>query len=122
MHSGEATAVLATFQDAEFFTPATRRRYRRIAEHAAFVGVLGRGMPLAPMPGIRGGQLSPADPVLSEWDIAVIGPHFASCLTARDLGDGGPDGQRRFEFVLSHRRELAIEVATALLSRISPKA
>lgn len=121
MHSGEATTVLASFQDTAFFTPATRRRYRQLAQCAAFVGILGRGMPLSPMPGIRGGHLSPADPFLSEWDIAVIGPHFASCLTARDLGDSGPDRQRRFEFVLSHKRELAIKVATALLSRVSPK-
>jgi EAL domain-containing protein (putative c-di-GMP-specific phosphodiesterase class I) len=122
MHSGEATAVLASFQDAAFFTPATRRRYSQLAQRAAFVGVLGRGMPLSPMPGIRGGQLSLAEPLFSEWDIAVIGPHFASCLTARDLGDSGPDRQRRFEFVLSHKRELAIKVATALLSRISLQA
>ncbi len=122
MHSGEATAVLASFQDAEFFTPATRRRYARLAQRAAFVGVVGREMPLAPMPGIRGGQLSPADPFLLEWDIAVIGPHFASCLTARDLGDTGPDLQRRFEFVLSHNRELAIKAATAVLSRVSREA
>jgi EAL domain-containing protein (putative c-di-GMP-specific phosphodiesterase class I) len=118
IRSGEATAVLSTFQEAVFFTPATRRRYRQLAQCAAFVGVLGRGMPLAPMPGIRGGHLSPADPIHSEWDIAVIGPHFASCLVARDLGDSGPDRQRRFEFVLSHNRELAIKVATALFSRI----
>jgi EAL domain-containing protein (putative c-di-GMP-specific phosphodiesterase class I)/DICT domain-containing protein len=122
MHSGETTAVLASFQNAAFFTPATRHRYSQLAQCAAFVGILGRGMPLSPMPGIRGGPLSPADPLLSEWNIAVIGPHFASCLTARDLGDSGPDQQRRFEFVLSHKRELAIKVATALLSRVSPKA
>lgn len=119
MRSGEATAVLATFQDAAFFTPATRRRYRQLAQCAAFVGVLGRGMPLAPAPGIRGGHLSPADPILSDWNIAVIGPHFASCLAARDLGDRGPDRQRRFEFVLSHNRELAIKAATALFTRIA---
>ena len=119
IRSGEATAVLATFQEAVFFTPATRRRYRQLAQCAAFVGVLGREMPLAPAPGIRGGHLSPADPIFPEWDIAVIGPHFASCLTARDLGDSGPDRQRRFEFVLSHNRELAIKAATALFSRIA---
>jgi EAL domain-containing protein (putative c-di-GMP-specific phosphodiesterase class I) len=119
MRSGEATAVLSTFQEAVFFTPATRRRYRQLAQCAAFVGVLGQGMPLAPAPGIRGGHLSPADPILSGWNIAVIGPHFASCLAARDLGGSGPDLQRRFEFVLSHNRELAIKVATALFSRIA---
>lgn len=121
MRSGEATAVLATFQEARFFTPATRRRYSQLTHSTAFVGALGRDMPATPMPGVRGGHLPPFDPLLSEWDIAVIGPHFGACLTARDLGDIGPDLQRRFEFTLSHNRELAIQVATTQLSRIAPK-
>lgn len=121
VRAGEATAVLASFQSAEFFTSATRQRYRQIAQCAAFVGALGEGMPFTPMPGIRGGHLPPDDPIHPEWSIAVIGPHFASCLTARDLGDSGPDLQRRFEFVLSHNRELVIKVATALFSRIASK-
>jgi EAL domain-containing protein (putative c-di-GMP-specific phosphodiesterase class I) len=120
IHSGEATAVLASFQDAAFFTPGTRRRYRQIATRAAFVGVLGRNMPPSPAPGIRGGLLAPADPLSSEWTITVTGPHFASCLIARDLGDSGPDMQRRFEFVLSHNRELVTDAASVLLSRIAP--
>lgn len=120
--SGETAVVLAAFQDASFFTAATRGRYRHLADTAAFVGALGRDMPTEPMPGVRGGMLPPGDPLLGEWDIAVVGPHYAATLVARDLGDGGPDAERRFEFVLSHNRELAISVATSLISRISPKA
>ncbi len=120
MASGEATAVLASFQDAAFFTPATRRRYSQIAVKAAFTGVLGQNMPHHPVPGIRGGLLDPADPIAFEWTITVTGPHFASCLIARDLGDSGPDTQRRFEFVLSHNRQLVTEAATVLFSRITP--
>jgi EAL domain-containing protein (putative c-di-GMP-specific phosphodiesterase class I) len=119
MRSGEAAAVLSCFQDAAFFTPATRRRYGKLARSAAFVGVLGQGMPVIPMPGVRGGTLSPSDPLISEWAIAVVGPHFAACLVARDLGEDGPDTQRRFDFVLSHDRDLVISVATALIARIS---
>lgn len=121
MRSGEATVILAAFQDARFFTPATRRRYADLTRTAAFVGALGRDMPAAPMPGVRGGVLEPSDPLLGEWDIAVIGPHFAATLVARDLGDHGPDAERRFEYVLSHDRETAIAVATTLISRIWPE-
>jgi DICT domain-containing protein len=120
IHSGEATVVLATFEEVAFFTQATRRRYRQLAQKAAFVGVLAQGMPPSPVPGVRGGLLTPQDPLISEWTITVTGPHFASCLTARDLGDSGPDMQRRFEFVLTHNRELVIKAATALFSRIVP--
>ena len=113
--------MLATFQDAEFFTTATGRRYQRLARRAAFVGALGLNMPAAPLPGVRGCVLAPGDPLVGEWDIAVVGPHYAAVLVARDLGDAGPDRQRRFEFLLSHDRSLAIRVALTLMTRVWPE-
>lgn len=120
LRSGDAAVVLATFQSAEFFTADTRRRYAELARGAAFVGALGAGMPDQPLPGIRGGRLGPDDVLCAEWDIAVVGPHYAATLLAYDLGGDEPDPQRRFEFVLSHDRDLAVEVAVALMARISP--
>jgi len=52
--------------------------------------------------------------------VAVIGPHFAASLAARDLGDTGPEDERRFDFVVSHNRDLATEAARSLMSRIAP--
>lgn len=120
-NAGGSTVVLATFQDAEFFTTATGRRYQRLARRAAFVGALGLNMPAAPLPGVRGCVLAPGDPLVGEWDIAVVGPHYAAVLVARDLGDAGPDRQRRFEFLLSHDRSLAIHVALTLMTRVWPE-
>ena len=119
--AGETAVVLAAFQEARFFTPATRRRYSDLAAACSFVAALGEGMPPEPLPGVRGAVLGPGDPVRGEWDIAVLGPHFAATLVARDLGDQGPDMQRRFEFVLSHDRELTVRVAAALMSRVWPE-
>jgi len=116
--AGESAVVASTFQHATFFTPATRRRYTDLVGRAAFVGALGADMAVEPLPGVRGGRLDPADPLVGEWDIAVVGPHFAAALVARDLGDDGPDDDRRFAFVLTHDRGLAIAVARSLLSRI----
>ena len=121
MNAGESTIVLSTFQDAEFFTPRTRERYARLARRATFVGALGQHMPATPLPGVRGCVLDPADPLVGEWDITVVGPHYAAVLVARDLGDSGPDWLRRFEFVLSHDRGLAIQVALSLMSRVWPQ-
>ena len=50
----------------------------------------------------------------------MLGPHFSGVLVARDLGDAGPDMNRRFEFVLSHDRALTVTVAQALMARIAP--
>ncbi len=116
--AGESAVVAATFQHAGFFTPATRRRYTDLVGRAAFVGALGAGMAAEPLPGVRGGPIDPADPLVGEWDVVVVGAHFAAALVARDLGDGGPDDDRRFAFVLTHDRGLAIAVARSLLARI----
>lgn len=118
--AGESAVVLSTFQDARFLTPATRRRYAHLAGRAAFVGALGEGMPPEPLAGVRGGVLRAGDALAGEWDIAVVGPHFAATLVARDLGDDVPDDERRFAFALSHDRELAIAVARSLMARICP--
>jgi EAL domain-containing protein (putative c-di-GMP-specific phosphodiesterase class I) len=118
MSVGETVVVLAGMQHARFFTPSTRRRYAKLADVAAFVAVLGEDMPAAPLPGLRGGHLGAFDPLVGEWVIAVVGPHFAACLVARDLGGEDGDAERQFEFVLSHNRDLAVAVATSLMSRI----
>jgi hypothetical protein len=111
--------VLAAFQEARHLTRATARRYRDLAEHVTFVGALGAGMAAEPAAGVRGGHLGAGDPVRGEWDIAVVGPHFAVALVARDLGDDAlPEDQRRFEFVLTHDRDLAVGVAGDLMARM----
>ncbi len=112
--------VLAAFQEARHFTPATTLRYRRLAEHVVFVGALGEGMAAEPVAGVRGAHLHADDPVRGEWDIAVVGPHFAVALVARDLGDGGPEPDRRFEYVLTHDRELVVGLAGDLMARMLP--
>jgi EAL domain-containing protein (putative c-di-GMP-specific phosphodiesterase class I) len=120
LSSGESALVVASFQEARYFTPSTQARFAELVGRAAFVGVLAKGMSEHPLSGVRGALLDPADPVVGEWDIAVIGPHFAACLVARDLGDDGPDAQRRFDFAISHDRDLTAAVARRLMSRIAP--
>ncbi len=119
---GEHAVVVATFQDLRHFTPATRHRYARLGERAAFVAALGAGVPDPPAPGVRGSSLTNDDVLVGEWDIAVLGPHFAGALVARDLGDHGPDHDRRFEFVLTFDRDLVIDVAATLIARVSGSA
>ncbi len=112
--------VLAAFEQARFFTPASAKRYAALANSTAFVVALGAGMPPEPVPGVRGADLQADDPVLGEWDIAVVGPHFAAALVARDLGDDGPDAGRTFDYVLTYDRELVLEVARSLMTRALP--
>ena len=69
--------------------------------------------------GVRAVDLAAGDPLLAEWNVIVVGPHFAGALLARDLGDGGDDRQRRFDYLITHDRELVIRAARAMLRRIT---
>ncbi|WP_375492387.1 EAL domain-containing protein [uncultured Jatrophihabitans sp.] len=120
MRLGANVVLLATVQHAQFFTPATARRYRALADSAVFAAVLGEDVPAEPLPGLRGGRLAPTDPLVGEWDLTVVGPHFAAALLARDLGDTGPDDERRFDYVLTHDRDVVVAAAAALMSRVTP--
>jgi len=118
LDAAEPNVLLACFQDARHLTRATRSRYEFLATRAAFIGVLGRGMPVAPVAGVRGADLAPDDPLVGEWSLLVIGPHFAAALVAKDCGDGGPDPERRFDFLVTHDRDLVIRAAEPLLRRL----
>ena len=119
---GSTAIIAATFQAARYFTPATARRYAALADAVGFVCALGEGLRADLLPGVRGANLTADDPVRGEWDVVVLTPHFAAALLARDLGDSGPDGERRFSYALTYHRETVVRAAGALLSRIVPAA
>ena len=115
----EPVVVLGTFQSARHFTPATARRYERLAQRSAFVGAFGVGMEPEPAPGVRGATLGANEPLAGEWDVVIVGPHQAAALIARDLGDTGPDRERRFAHTLVEDRELVLQAARSLMLRIA---
>jgi EAL domain-containing protein (putative c-di-GMP-specific phosphodiesterase class I) len=115
-----APVVLGAFQHARHFTPATVVRYSHLAARCPLVAALGAGLTVDRVPGLRGVDLAADDPLVDEWTVVVVGPHYAGALIARDLGDGGPDAERRFQFVVTHDRDLVEAAARSLLSRIAP--
>lgn len=118
----EPIVLLACFQEARHFTVDTRRRFAHLADRAVFVGAVGVGMSAEPVRGVRGGNLAPDDPLRGEWDVIAIGPHFAGALVARDCGDSGRDGDRRFDYAITHDRDLVIRAAHTLLTTLVPAA
>ena len=46
---------------------------------------------------------------------------MAGALIARDVGDDGPDADRRFDVVVTYDRELVLTAARALMARIAPE-
>jgi EAL domain-containing protein (putative c-di-GMP-specific phosphodiesterase class I) len=118
MRFGSTAVLLAAFEDAERMTAKTRRRYTAIARTGVYCGALAAGLEREPAPGVRGAALHADDPLAREWDVAVISPHFAGALVGLDLGDGGPDDERRFRYALTYERERVIAAAHAMMSRI----
>jgi EAL domain-containing protein (putative c-di-GMP-specific phosphodiesterase class I) len=118
-NQGSSAVVISTFQEASYFTPKTARRYERLAEDAALVAALGVGMDSEPARGVRGVHLTDDEALRGEWNVVVLSPHFGAAFVARDLGDSGPDLERRFDFALTHDRELVTEVARSMMRRLA---
>jgi EAL domain-containing protein (putative c-di-GMP-specific phosphodiesterase class I) len=116
---GSSAVLLSTFQESQYFTSVTARRYSRISAAVAVVGALGVGLPESPAPGVRGVALDSQDRLRGEWDVTVIGPHFSMAFVARDLGDTGPDADRRFDFAVTYDRNLAIQAARPMMARLA---
>lgn len=117
---GSTCMVVTAFQEAKHFTPDTAHRYRELVQRVGFVAAIGQGLGAEPVCGLRGADLDPDDPVRGEWNVIVLAPHFAAALLARDLGDHGPDLQRRFEFALTYDRATVAAAAATLLARVRP--
>lgn len=117
--SSESTVMLTSFQRRSFYTRKVASRYAEMAERLALIGALGSGSDPVDSGAVRWGQLGVDDPLTGEWDVVVVGPHFAAAFVATDLGDDGSDLDRRFRFAITYERELAVRAARAMMRRFS---
>lgn len=120
--SGSAVA-LGTFQYAEHFTEATAKRWREMSEQTGMAGVYGVGLVDVRDGNVHRAPLNPDDELVEEWNVAVLGPHFAALLSARDLhtdADGdGADLDRDFDFVQSYDRLTVTQAVHSILRRFA---
>ncbi len=114
------TVLLVNVGRARLITAEVEGRYAELAGAARFAAALGVDLPAPVAPGFRSTALSADEPLAGEWDLIVVGPHFAGALVARDLGDTGPDLLRRYDFAITHDRDLVLHAARALLHRVEP--
>jgi len=73
-----ASAVAVAVAIAQVARHERSERYARLARNVAFVGALARDMGVEPAPGVRGSALDADDSLRGEWDVVVLGPHFAA--------------------------------------------
>ncbi|MDJ0392861.1 EAL domain-containing protein [Rhodococcus sp. G-MC3] len=118
--AGADTMTLGTFQHARRFGHRTRRRWNTMARRIAYTGVYGIAMDTLSDPGITHFALDPADPLVEEWNVVVLGQFFCCVLSAREVrrvDDKDDERDRLFEYVVSHDRATVVRCARAILSR-----
>ena len=115
--AGPETIVLGTFQSAEHFTPTSRTRWAQLAEQVAYTGVYGVGIDPYVDSAVHHAPLDPDDPIVDEWNVVVLGPHFACVLAALDMHTEAADLDREFHYVLSYDRGTVIRCAHSILAR-----
>ena len=110
--------LLSSFQHARHFTTATQRRYTELGATLPFVCAIGTDMQRRPAPQVHGAAITADDPLAHELTVIVLGAHFAGALIARDLGDSGPDLERRFAYLVTHHRPTIINAARTIAYRL----
>lgn len=120
--AGGAAMILSSFQSARHLVPSTLERYAELTRAGCLVAMLGAGVDAPPVPYASSAILDAADPLRREWTIVVITSSWTRLLTAHDFGDAGADADRRFSYVLTDDRDLAVEAGRSLLARTTDAA
>lgn len=121
--AGRSSVVLAAFQTAEQFTPATEVRYRRLAERCTLVMAAAQGLEHTTTPNLSVAALDPSDPLVHEWNVIVLAPTMAAMLTASDARvPARRDEERAFDYLLTYDRDLVAHAARSMLSRLTHRA
>lgn len=121
--AGTSSLVLAAFQTAEQFTPATRERYRRLAGQSTLVMAAALGLHSTDTPGVSTTSLDPSDPLVHEWNVLVLAPTLSVMLVASDLHvPVRRQRDREFDYVLTYDRDLIAHAARSMLSRLTHRA
>ena len=117
--------VLVTFQHREHLTARSRDAYAGLARDGAQVFAFARGLVSDYRPEsweLRTVSLTSHDPLVSEWDIVVIGDGVAEAFVARDLTPGtevvGKDLDRPFSWTSTTDPALVQAAAESLLARV----
>ena len=119
--SGDSAVLLSTFQQGTNITPRTALRYEALAEDCALVFAFATGPVESLSPAIRVCGIAEDEPLAAEWDVVVLTADFAATLVAREV-DPAHHAAGLYDFVLTHDRGLAVDVARRLLHRTTRSA
>lgn len=119
--ASDTPMVLSAFGHGGHYGQLTRAHYGALAQACPLVAVFGRDMPARQTSAVRVVELEPSDALCSQWVVLTLGPNAAAALIARECdGNAGvDDGDRRYEFVVTHDRAAITSAAITLLNRVT---
>ncbi len=122
--NGPPALLLEALEDGWSQQPGTSARLRQLAERAAFFAVLGADIGVSPptSPTTRTGSLGPSDPLGSEWDVVVLGPHYAVAASARPVDSAATGPSRLYGYAVTHDRETIVRAAQVMSARLPRRA
>ncbi len=115
---GPPALLMVSFDERSRPSADDIERLAEVVDHAAFVVVAGPEVGSGP-PARRILHLEHRRAMGADWSVIVLGPHYAGALLARDVGDTGPNDSRRFEYLVTHNRDLVLRMARSVLSQTS---
>lgn len=121
MVGGQSVVLIGCFQHARHYTARSRRRYTELGERSVFAAALGAGLTESGSSRVMAVDLPAGDPLVEEWNVVVVGPHFAGALLARDCGIPAPDMRREFDYAITHDRAMVLRAARRLLRWMAPR-
>jgi hypothetical protein len=114
----EPAVVLAGLPEGELISGGPVARLQMIARNAAFVAALLAEPEERPLARVRTATMPAGDPLRKEWNLAVVGPHFAALLTAR-LNPRAGSSDAAVSYGLTYDRPVVLAAARVLLQRFS---
>lgn len=112
--------VLIDVQHARYYDLDIENRYLRLAANNYPTMVIGEKIPVVAEPGFQTVPAPAGSAVARQWAVFVLNVDDAAAVAGWDCGDSGHDGQRRFDYVYTHDRNLVIAAARALTGHREP--
>lgn len=110
--------LLACFDRRSGFSADRQHGYRALAGQNALTVVIADAVQQAHSGRFQAVTPAEDDPLRREWHLIVLGADYAAALVARDAGDDGPEGERRYEYVYTHDRDVVVSAAKAFLATV----
>jgi EAL domain-containing protein (putative c-di-GMP-specific phosphodiesterase class I) len=110
--------ALANFHDTQWAGDDDRRALQHVVCSNALTFIVSRDVPNRAEANLRTHRRKSSNPLSREWVVIVLQSHFAAAFAARNRGGWSAGRDPKFDYVVTHNRDLAVTAARALLQAV----